>query len=87
MAIIPARLVLGGTYNITFVAQNPYYLNTTVLPNYISVHNTTVSGFTSNVTYGSGSFAVQFNLTTMNNNATYVNWSFGDGACPGRVQT
>jgi PKD repeat protein len=72
----------GGTYSVTFVAQNPYYLNTTVRSNYISVYNTTISGFTSNVTYGSGSFGVQFNLTTMNNNATYVNWSFGDGSCP-----
>jgi PKD repeat protein len=69
----------GGTYTVTFVAQNPYYLNTTVMSNYITVNNKTVSGFTANVTSGIFPFAVQFNLTTMANNATYVNWTWGDG--------
>ena len=69
----------GGTYTVNETAANPYYTNTTSLSKYITAYNTTVSGFTSNVTSGISPLGVQFNLTAMNNNASYVNWSFGDG--------
>ena len=70
----------GGTYTVTLIAQNPFYLNTTVKSNYITVNNKTVSGFTANVTSGLFPLAVQFNRTVPNDNATMWNWSFGDGS-------
>ena len=68
----------GGTYTVNESAANPYFTNITSLSNYITVYNQTASGFTSNVTYGHDSFAVQFNRTIPNDNATMWNWSFGD---------
>ena len=70
----------GGTYTVSESAANPYYTNITTLSNYITVYNTTVSGFTANVTSGIAPLAVQFNRTIPNDNATMWNWSFGDGS-------
>ena len=70
----------GGTYTVRLIAQNPYYSNTTTLTNYILVENSTVSGFAGTPRGGLVSVTVVFNLSLPNNNATYVNWTFGDGA-------
>ena len=69
----------GGTYTVNETAANPTYSNVTSLSNYITVYNQTASGFTGTPTSGVYPLTVTFTLTSMNNNASYVNWSFGDG--------
>src|SRR5208337_4077753 len=70
---------LGGTYSVSESAADPFYTNITTLSNYITVENTTYSGFTGAPTSGVAPLTVQFNLTSMNYNATWVNWTWGDG--------
>jgi PKD repeat protein len=69
----------GGRYTVTLTTSNTYASNTTTLTNYIEVYNSTVTGFTANVTEGSFPLTVMFNVTTPIDNATSWNWSFGDG--------
>ncbi len=69
----------GGTFTVNETAANPSYSNVTSLSNYITVYNQTASGFTGTPTSGLYPLTATFTLTSMNNNASYVNWSFGDG--------
>jgi PKD repeat protein len=69
----------GGTFTVTQNAGNAYWTNTTTIPDYITVYNSTFTGFTANQTTGVFPLAVQFTLTSSNDNASYWNWSFGDG--------
>jgi PKD repeat protein len=69
----------GGIYTVSEIASNDGDSNTTTLIDYITIYNRTISGFESNVTVGTEPLAVGFNVTTVTDNATRWNWSFGDG--------
>lgn len=69
----------GGIYTITEIASNGGDSNTTTIPNYVTIHNHTISGFIANVTTGDEPLAIIFNVTSGKDNATMWNWSFGDG--------
>jgi len=69
----------GGVYTVSLIALNGAGSNSTTKSDYITVYNTTVSGFDANVTFGLSPLNVGFNVTTANDNATQWNWSFGDG--------
>ena len=69
----------GRNYTVSLTTSfDGYGANTTTGYN-ITVYNQTISGFTANVTYGNQNQGVDFNVTTVNDNATWWNWSFGDG--------
>ena len=78
----------GGNYTVTEIADNPFFTNTTIRLEYIniSLYNTTVSGFVANTTEGIASQGILFNVTTINDNATAWNWSFGDGSTQNGTQ-
>jgi PKD repeat protein len=76
----------GGTYTVSETATNAYYNNVSTRVNYITIHDTTVSGFTANVTSGLFSLPVNFNVSNANDNATWWNWSFGDGVYQNSTQ-
>jgi len=67
----------GGNYTVYEIATNPYYSNVTSKPNYISVYSPSTNSFTSNVSSGYIPLPVIF--TAISVNATWYNWSWGDG--------
>jgi PKD repeat protein len=69
----------GGTYTVIQIAANAWTSNTTTLTDYVVVYNTTVSGFTTDPHAGLFPLTVPFNVTSVDDNATMWNWSFGDG--------
>ena len=71
----------SGIYTVNFSATNTSsgYTAFNNLTNYITVENSTVSGFTGTPISGNAPLLVTFNVTIPNDNATSWNWSFGDG--------
>jgi|GEM_PF-1089203 len=65
-----------GKYKVTLTASNTAGSNTTTKENYIKVVRKPVANFTSNVTTGRVPLSVQF--TDFSQNATELNWNFGD---------
>ena len=64
-------------YKVTLTVSNAAGSNTTTKENYIKVVRKPVANFTSNVTIGRIPLSVQF--TDFSQNATELNWNFGDG--------
>ncbi|MFZ0005348.1 MAG: PKD domain-containing protein [Methanoregula sp.] len=67
----------GSNYTVTWKVANVYGSSSKI--GYVQLYHQTVSGFTGTPTSGIFPFTVQFNLTSVNNNATWVNWTWGDG--------
>lgn len=68
----------GGNYTVNLTTSNAGYGSSTK-NSFVNVYNQTVSGFTANVTNGLTPLAVLFTVSTVRDNATFWNWSFGDG--------
>jgi PKD repeat protein len=69
----------AGTYTVTLTATNAAGSNTVSETAYIAVTDAEpVASFTSNMTYGTAPFAVQFNDTSANSPTSWT-WVFGDG--------
>ena len=68
----------GGTYTVNETAANPDYTNITSLSKYITAYNQPYPVHR-NANFRSYPLTATFTLTAMKNNASYVNWSFGDG--------
>lgn len=68
----------GGNYTVALNASNAGNSNISA-SRYITVYNTTHAQFTGTPTSGLMPLSVTFNVTYAYDNATYWNWSFGDG--------
>lgn len=67
----------GGNYTVNLSVSNDGGYSSKI--KYITVWNTTTSGFTANQTSGLFNLPITFNVTNARDNATMWNWSFGDG--------
>jgi PKD repeat protein len=76
----------GGGYTVSLNTTNAGGYNVKTRSDYITVHNSTVSGFNADITSGNLPLSVTFTATTANDNATYWNWQFGDGWVNGTTQ-
>jgi len=70
----------GGLYTVNETITNVAGSTTSVMSNYITIGNPTVSGFMANITSGYAALPVAFIVTNSNDNATFWNWSPGDGS-------
>jgi len=75
----------GGNYSISLTTSNAGY-GTSTNTTYINVWNRTVSGFTANITTGYYNLPVLFSVSIPNDNATFWNWSFGNGVYQNTTQ-
>ncbi|NMB79935.1 MAG: PKD domain-containing protein [Methanomicrobiales archaeon] len=68
-----------GSYTVTLTATNTAGSDTSSQEAYITVTDAEpVASFTSNMTYGTAPFAIQFNDTSANSPTSW-SWAFGDG--------
>jgi PKD repeat protein len=68
----------GGNFTVNLTATNSGGSSSAY--KYITAYNTTISGFTANITSGNNPLPIAFTVSTPNDNATAWNWSFGDGS-------
>jgi PKD repeat protein len=76
----------GGNYTVSLTVWNFVANDTVTYNDLISIYNVTQPGFMGSPLSGLFPLAVQFNVTTPNDNATTWNWNFGDGSTHGTTQ-